>query len=211
MTNGNGAPPVSGSPANGGGGLPNGGPLPVGQGQGGSSEGAFGGPGGPGQGGLPVPVTPARVGGRPTSPAGVAGQQVRSGSRWSLSNWRVRWRLIAIIAVPTLTALILGAIQISTAVGNYTSFKRVQTLANLNALVVTAAGQLADERDVTAGFVASGKTNNAMQAQVNQDRPMRQHARARVCAAASACRFRARRTLACGTCRRWRVRSSDRS
>jgi signal transduction histidine kinase len=168
MTNGNGAPPSSGSPANGGGGLPNGGQLAVGQGQGGPSEGAFGGPGGPGQGGLPVPVTPARVGGRPASQAGVAGQPVRSGSRWSLSNWRVRWRLIAIIAVPTLTALILGAIQISTAVGNYTSFKRVQTLANLNALVVTAAGQLADERDVTAGFVASGKTNNAMQAQVNQ-------------------------------------------
>jgi signal transduction histidine kinase len=70
--------------------------------------------------------------------------------------------------VPTLTALILGAIQISTAVGNYTSFKRVQTLANLNALVVKGAGQLADERDITAGFVASGKSNTAMQAQVNQ-------------------------------------------
>ena len=70
--------------------------------------------------------------------------------------------------MPTLTALILGAIQISTAVGNYTSFKRVQTLANLNALVVKGAGQLADERDITAGFVASGKSNTAMQAQVNQ-------------------------------------------
>jgi signal transduction histidine kinase len=93
---------------------------------------------------------------------------VRSGSRWALSNWRVRWRLIAIIAVPTVTALILGAIQISNAVGNYTSFKRVQTVANLNALVVKGAGQLADERDLTAGFVASGKTNKAMQAQVNQ-------------------------------------------
>jgi signal transduction histidine kinase len=93
---------------------------------------------------------------------------VHSGSRWALSNWRVRWRLIAIIAVPTLTALILGAIQISTAVENYTSDKRVQTLANLNALVVKGAGQLADERDITAGFVASGKSNTAMQAQVNQ-------------------------------------------
>ena len=80
----------------------------------------------------------------------------------------MRWRLIAIIAVPTLTALILGAIQISTAVGNYTSDKRVQTLANLNALVVKGAGQLADERDITAGFVAAGKSNTAMQAQVNQ-------------------------------------------
>jgi signal transduction histidine kinase len=80
----------------------------------------------------------------------------------------VRWRLIAIIAVPTLTALVLGAIQISTAVENYTSDKRVQTLANLNALVVKGAGQLADERDITAGFVASGKSKTAMQAQVNQ-------------------------------------------
>jgi signal transduction histidine kinase len=170
MTNGNGAPqsPASGSPANGDGGLPNGGPLAVGPGQGGPSAGAFGGPDGPGQGGLPVPVTPARVGGRPPAQAGGASQQVRSGSRWSLSNWRVRWRLIAIIAVPTVTALILGAIQISNAVGNYTSFKRVQTLANLNALVVKGAGQLADERDVTAGFVASGKANKTMQAQVNQ-------------------------------------------
>jgi len=165
MTNGNGAPPASGSPSNGDGGPPNGGPLAVGPGQGGPSAGAFG---GPGQSALPVPVTPARVGGRPPSQAGGAGQQGRSGSRWSLSNWRVRWRLIAIIAVPTLTALILGAIQISTAVGNYSSFKRVQTLANLNALVVKGAGQLADERDITAGFVASGKANAAMQAQVNQ-------------------------------------------
>ena len=80
----------------------------------------------------------------------------------------MRWRLIAIIAVPTLTALVLGAIQISTAVENYTSDKRVQTLANLNALVVKGAGQLADERDITAGFVASGKSKTAMQAQVNQ-------------------------------------------
>jgi len=80
----------------------------------------------------------------------------------------VRWRLIAIIAVPTLTALVLGAIQISTAVENYTSDKRVQTLANLNALVVKGSGQLADERDITAGFVASGKSKTAMQAQVNQ-------------------------------------------
>src|SRR6201987_2038153 len=167
MTNGNGAPPASGSPSNGDGGLPNGGPLAVGPGQGGPSAGAFGGPGGPEPSGLPVPVTPARAVGRPPSPAG-AGPQVHSGSRWALSNWRVRWRLIAIIAVPTLTALVLGAIQITTAVENYTSDKRVQTLANLNALVVKGAGQLADERDITDGFVASGKSKTAMQAQVNQ-------------------------------------------
>ena len=68
----------------------------------------------------------------------------------------MRWRLIAIITVPTVTALILGVIQIVGSVNNYSSFKRVQDLANLNSLVVNAAGLLADERDATAGYVAAG-------------------------------------------------------
>jgi signal transduction histidine kinase len=75
----------------------------------------------------------------------------------------VRWRLVAIIAVPTVTALILGAIQIAGSVNNYTSFKRVQTLANLNVLVVNGAGQLADERDTTVGFIAQNRTSAALQ------------------------------------------------
>jgi len=171
MTNGNGGPqtPASGLPLNGGGGPPNGGPLAVGPGQSGPTGGTFGAPGAPGQSALPVPLS--RPGGRrppgTRPPEGGAGQPVRSGPRWRPSNWRVRWRLIAIIAVPTVTALILGAIQIGNAVGNYESFQRVQTLANLNALVVKAAGQLADERDLTAGYVAAGKSA-AMQSQVTQ-------------------------------------------
>ncbi len=68
----------------------------------------------------------------------------------------MRWRLIAIITVPTVTALILGVIQIVGSVNNYSSFKRVQDLANLNSLVVSGAGLLANERDDTAGFVAAG-------------------------------------------------------
>jgi signal transduction histidine kinase len=81
----------------------------------------------------------------------------RKGSPFSISNWRVRWRLIAIITVPTVTALILGVIQIVGAVNNYSSFKRVQDLANLNALVVNASGLLADERDDVAGYVAASR------------------------------------------------------
>ena len=71
--------------------------------------------------------------------------------------------------MPTATALILGAIQIGHSVSNYNSFKRIQTLANLNALVVTGAGQLADERDDTAGFIASGKRDQTMSAAVTKD------------------------------------------
>jgi signal transduction histidine kinase len=148
MTNGNGGPPTpaSGLPVTGGGSTPQGGSLAVGLG-----AGSFGGP--PGQVNLPVPAAPARPGGA-LVPAG--GPAPRKGSPFSISNWRVRWRLIAIITVPTVTALILGVIQIVGSVNNYSSFKRVQDLANLNSLVVNAAGLLADERDDTAGFVAAG-------------------------------------------------------
>ena len=155
MTNGNGglqtqAPDL---PLNGSGAPPQSGPLAVGPGQ--AGPGAFG---DPAQGGLPVPLSQARR--NPAVTSGSAGSGGgRKGSPFSISNWRVRWRLVAIIAVPTITALILGVIQIVGSVNNYESFKRVQTLANLNALVVTATGQIADERDATVGYVASGRTN----------------------------------------------------
>ena len=155
MTNGNGglqtqAPDL---PLNGSGAPPQSGPLAVGPGQAGP-----GASGDPAQGGLPVPLSQARRNAAVTSGSAGSGGG-RKGSPFSISNWRVRWRLVAIIAVPTITALILGVIQIVGSVNNYESFKRVQTLANLNALVVTATGQIADERDATVGYVASGRTN----------------------------------------------------
>ena len=110
MTNGNGGPPTpaSGLPLSGGGSLPPGGSLAVGPG-----AGTFGGPSV--QANLPVPAAQPPRGGAPV-PAG--GPAPRKGSPFSISNWRVRWRLIAIITVPTVTALILGVIQIVGSVNN---------------------------------------------------------------------------------------------
>jgi signal transduction histidine kinase len=65
--------------------------------------------------------------------------------------------------------MVLGGIQINNSVSNYVAFQRVQTLANLNTLAVQAAGQLADERDTMAGFVASGRQNTQMQSAVTAD------------------------------------------
>jgi signal transduction histidine kinase len=167
MTNGNGGLQTQASdlPLNGSGAPPQSGPLAVGSGQAGPGVGPSG---DPGQGGLPVPLSQARRNG--VVPAGnAASGGGRKGSPFSISNWRVRWRLVAIIAVPTITALILGVIQIVGSVNNYESFKRVQTLANLNALVVTATGQIADERDATVGYVASGRTNAALKQTATND------------------------------------------
>jgi len=163
MTNGNGGPqtPPSGVPRSGGDSLPQGSPLAVGQGQHGPGAASHGGPSG--QANLPVPASRAGRSGvaSPRAGAGAVAPAPRKGSPFSISNWRVRWRLIAIITVPTVTALILGVIQIVGSVNNYSSFKRVQDLANLNSLVVSGAGLLADERDDTAGFVAAGGQTGA--------------------------------------------------
>jgi signal transduction histidine kinase len=162
MPNGNGGLQTQATdlPLNGSGAPPQSGPLAVGPGQAGPGAGA---PGDPGQAALPVPLSQARRNGVATA-GNAASSGGRKGSPFSISNWRVRWRLVAIIAVPTITALILGVIQIVGSVNNYESFKRVQNLANLNALVVTATGEIADERDATVGYVASGRKNAQLDA-----------------------------------------------
>jgi len=124
------------------------------------------GPGGPGQDGngtgprnLPVPVAAAAAARPSDASRGLrvagSGSQVRTQSRFALSNWRVRWRLVAIIAVPTIAAIVLGIVQIGGAVSNYSTFNRVKTLANLNQAVVQLASAMEDERDTTAGFIAA--------------------------------------------------------
>ncbi len=95
--------------------------------------------------GRPAPARPRRPG--------------TSRSRFALSNWRVRWRLVAIIAVPTLTAAILGSLQIYGDVSNWNAAGRVQHLAQLNSAVVKLSQSLEDERDLSAGYAAAYPTD----------------------------------------------------
>ena len=81
-----------------------------------------------------------------------------SSSRFALTNWRVRWRLVAVIAVPTLTAAILGSLQIYGDVSNWNAAGRVQHLAQLNSAVVKLSQALEDERDLSAGYAAAYPT-----------------------------------------------------
>ncbi|HEX3963437.1 MAG TPA: nitrate- and nitrite sensing domain-containing protein [Trebonia sp.] len=94
---------------------------------------------------------------------------VRKSSRLALSNWRVRWRLFAIITVPTVTALILGVVQNVNAETNYNNYARIQTLARLGGLATTAVGQLEDERDAYAGWV-SDRGDTALKNQALADK-----------------------------------------
>jgi signal transduction histidine kinase len=79
-------------------------------------------------------------------------------SRFALSNWRVRWRLAALIAVPLLTALVLGAVSIYQNVSNWQAAARVQHLAQLNSALVTYLNAAEDERDYSVAATANRTT-----------------------------------------------------
>src|SRR5690242_7507961 len=86
-----------------------------------------------------------------------------SRSRFALVNWRVRWRLAAIIAVPSLTAAVLGALTINGDVNNWQATGRVQHLAQLNHDVVNLSQDLEDELNVSAAFAATRPDNAGLQ------------------------------------------------
>jgi signal transduction histidine kinase len=76
-------------------------------------------------------------------------------SRFALRNWRVRWRLAALIAVPLLTAVVLGALTIAGDVSSWQTAGRVQHLAQLNSAVVKYIAAVEDERDYSVASTAN--------------------------------------------------------
>ncbi len=77
-------------------------------------------------------------------------------SRRALKNWRVRSRLVLLIAIPTLTAVVLGGISILSYARSATADARVQQLAALSANVTVLTQHLEDERDQTVRYIGLG-------------------------------------------------------
>jgi len=77
-----------------------------------------------------------------------------SGPGLALSGRRVRWRLAAIIAVPTVIAAVLGARQISGDASSYAASGRVHHVARLDAAVINLTQKLEDEHDLSAAYAA---------------------------------------------------------
>ncbi len=84
-----------------------------------------------------------------------------SGSRRALKNWRVRSRLVLLIAIPTLTAVVLGGAGILSYARSATADGRVQQLAALSANVTVLAQRLEDERDTTVRYIGLGTPGRA--------------------------------------------------
>ena len=86
----------------------------------------------------------------------------RPTSRFALRNWRVSWRLIALIAIPTVTAMYFGGVRIDEAVHSASTYQQVDRLAHLGNAVTHLANAMEDERDALAGYIAAGRPQGPM-------------------------------------------------
>jgi signal transduction histidine kinase len=75
----------------------------------------------------------------------------------ALRNWRVTWRLIALIVIPTTLGLVFGALRVVASNDGASGFGQVRSLAALDQQVTGLTQALEDERDRMAGFVAAGR------------------------------------------------------
>ena len=77
-------------------------------------------------------------------------------------NWRVRWRLLALVIIPTVAAIGLGAFRILAAENTAAGFARVNQLAVLGGDVTALAQSIEDERDITVGYIAEGRSSSLL-------------------------------------------------
>ncbi|MBG0821338.1 nitrate- and nitrite sensing domain-containing protein [Planomonospora sp. ID91781] len=70
------------------------------------------------------------------------------------ANWRVRPRLVALILLPTVAAVLLTGLQLTTALSTATEYRRMSEVASLVERLGVLSHEMALERDLTAWFIA---------------------------------------------------------
>jgi methyl-accepting chemotaxis protein len=85
------------------------------------------------------------------------GRRDREGPALALRNWRVPWRLIALIAIPTAVAMVFAGLRVAAAAASAATFGRSAQLAVLGQQITGLAQAMEEERDLTAVFIAAGR------------------------------------------------------
>jgi signal transduction histidine kinase len=83
-------------------------------------------------------------------------------SRLALRNWRVTWRLVALIAIPTMMGLLFGSLRIAAAASSAREFSQTEQLALLAQQNVGLVQAMEDERDLAAGYIAAGRPSRML-------------------------------------------------
>jgi signal transduction histidine kinase len=84
------------------------------------------------------------------------GPQDQHSGRRALKNWRVRSRLMLLVAIPTATALAFGGYSIYSSIQSAQAYQQVHQLAELGQDNTRLAQALEDERDQTVFYIALG-------------------------------------------------------
>ncbi|WP_425554782.1 sensor histidine kinase, partial [Kitasatospora putterlickiae] len=79
-------------------------------------------------------------------------------SRLAMRNWRIRSKLIALLALPVLVALILGGLRIQTSLETSQQLAQMASLSDLAKKATDLANALQNERDVSAGPITAKPT-----------------------------------------------------
>jgi len=85
----------------------------------------------------------------------------QTSTRWHLRNWRMRWRVLALVLIPTVAALTLGALRVQAAATTAANASRTAQLGVLGSDITTLAEAVEDERDLTAGYIAAHQGGQA--------------------------------------------------
>jgi signal transduction histidine kinase len=75
-----------------------------------------------------------------------------------LKNLRVRSRLLLLIAVPTISAIVLGGLSIVSSAGNAQVYQQVRTLAMIGQRTAVLAQALENERDESVAYIAMNES-----------------------------------------------------
>ncbi|MEU5861191.1 nitrate- and nitrite sensing domain-containing protein [Nonomuraea sp. NPDC047529] len=81
----------------------------------------------------------------------------KAGSPFALRNWRVRTRLIALIAIPTVIAVILGALRVTTSIASAQQYQDISSVGTLVAQLGELSRDLGLERDLATRHVATNR------------------------------------------------------
>ncbi|WP_141726188.1 sensor histidine kinase, partial [Actinacidiphila rubida] len=115
--------------------------------------------------GTATPGTAAAPG-RTSTPSGmeaagrITGLDGKPGPRIAMRNWRISTRLVSLLALPVVTAGALGGLSIKSSLDNINQLERMKTLTDITEHATDLAAALQEERDSSAGPLASGQTNN---------------------------------------------------
>src|SRR5262245_50829699 len=126
------------------------------------AQAAYGRSGGPAKTDMPDSAAPDMAAEFRQIMAPAAGPTTGRSHRRLLRNWRVRSRLVLLIAIPTATAVALGASSIVSSWKTAADYQRVAQLAELGSKVTELAYQLEYERDNTVWYVAMNTGQNGL-------------------------------------------------